>query len=444
MHKRVTRREFMNAGLAATATLAPRVGRAATPARPNVLFILADDLGYGDLSCYGRPDYRTPVLDNLAREGMKFMSAYAAAPVCTPTRCAFVTGRYPQRLEVGLHEPLTKGDMDKGLPPDHPTVASLLAANGYDTALLGKWHLGWKPEFGPNRHGFQEFFGILSGAEDYFTHRSSDSGAADLWENLAPVERVGYLTDLLSDRAAQFVARPRTRPFYLSLHYTAPHSPWEGPEDAAIGHTSHGEGPMAEGGSRGIFGSMMKSMDAGIGRVLQALRKANLDRNTLVIFTSDNGGERYSYNWPFSFQKLDLWEGGIRVPAIVRWTGVTPVGRITEQPVITMDWTATILAVTGTAADRSYPLDGEDVMPVCRGARPLYDRTLFWRTQTKDAARVGQWKYLKQSGGEHLFDLSVDPGEKSDLRMTRADIFERVRGQFLAWNTQMLPKPQAG
>src|SRR5919205_637558 len=248
MRKTVTRREFLESAFATTA-LAAGAAAAPAPARPNVLFILADDLGYGDLSCYGRPDYRTPVLDELAKQGTKFLSAYAAAPVCTPTRCAFVTGRYPQRLEVGLYEPLTGRDLDKGLPPEHPTVASLLKANGYETALIGKWHLGWKPEFGPNRHGFEEFFGILSGAGDYFTHRSSDSRGSDLWANLAPVERVGYLTDLLSDRASQFVARRRTKPFYLSLHYTAPHSPWEGPEDATIDHTSHGDGPMTDGGS---------------------------------------------------------------------------------------------------------------------------------------------------------------------------------------------------
>jgi arylsulfatase A-like enzyme len=441
MVRTVTRREFLNTAVGTTAMItASRVGHAAPLERPNVLFILADDLGYGDLSCYGRPDYRTPVLDNLARQGTKFMSAYAAAPVCTPTRCAFVTGRYPQRIEVGLYEPLGARNMDKGLPPDHPTVASLLRTNGYDTALIGKWHLGWKPEFGPNRHGYEEFFGILSGAGDYFTHKSSDSTGSDLWENLAPVERVGYLTDLLSDRAVQFIARPRTRPFYLSLQYTAPHSPWEGPEDAAIGHTSHGDGPMTAGGSLKIYSSMMKSMDTGIGRVLQALRREKLERNTLVIFTSDNGGERYSYNWPFSFQKLYLWEGGIRVPAIVRWSGVTPAGRITEQPAITMDWTATILAVTGTPADPSYPLDGEDLMPVCKGTRAVYDRTFFWRTQTRDAVRMGNWKYLKESDGEHLFDLSIDPGEKNDLRMTHAETFERIRNQYLAWNARMLPK----
>ena len=441
MPLKVTRREFLNSAAATSALVAgARIGVSSQAPRPNVLFILADDLGYGDLSCYGRPDYQTPVLDGLARQGVKLTSAYAAAPVCTPTRCAFVTGRYPQRTEVGLHEPLTARDRDNGLPADRPTIAALVKANGYDTALIGKWHLGWKPEFGPNRHGFDEFFGILSGAGDYFTHRSSDSGGADLWENLEPIQRVGYLTDLLSDRAVEFITRRRTKPFYLSLHYTAPHSPWEGPEDEAIGHTTHGEGPMVSGGSLKIYASMVKSMDTGIGRVLDALRRARLDRNTLVIFTSDNGGERYSYNWPFSFQKFYLWEGGIRVPAIVRWPGTIPAGRISDQPIITMDWTTTILAATGTASDPASLLDGEDVMPVCKGTRLPYERTLCWRTQARAAARVGNWKYLNDSGNEYLFDLSLDPGEKNDLRGSHGDMFTRIRAHYEKWNAQMLPR----
>src|SRR5204862_7854624 len=162
--------------------------------------------------------YRTRVLDAFARQGIKFMSAYAAAPVCTPTRCALVTGRYPQRLAVGLEEPLTAGSPTAaGLPPDHPTVASLLKKSGYETALVGKWHLGWKPEYGPNRHGYDEFFGILSGAADYFTHKSPDGGGADLWENLTPVDRLGYLTDLFTDKAVEFIQRKHTNPFFLSL-----------------------------------------------------------------------------------------------------------------------------------------------------------------------------------------------------------------------------------
>ena len=390
------------------------------------------------------------MLDGLAREGLKFMSAYAAAPVCTPTRCAFHTGRYPQRLEVGLHEPLQRSSgINVGLPAQHPTVASLVKANGYDTALFGKWHLGWKPEFGPNQHGYDEFFGILSGAADYFTHKAADapgsgddSGAPDLWENLAPVERLGYLTDLLSDKAVEYIQRPRSKPFYLSLHYTAPHSPWEGPEDQAIGHTDHGPGPMVLGGTPKIFASMMRDMDAGVGRVLKALERARLHRRTLVIFTSDNGGERFSYNWPFSFQKMFLFEGGTRVPAIVRWPGVVPGGRITEQAAITMDWTATILDVTGTRADAAYPLDGESLFPVCTGERPVYDRTLFWRTRERDAARMGQWKYLKQNGQEFLFDLSTDPGEKADLRARKPDVFGELRTKFQAWDATMLPRPR--
>ena len=438
MTRKVTRREFMATGVGTTALIgASRPGDAAAPRQPNVLFILADDLGYGDLSCYGRPDYRTPVLDSLAREGVRFTNAYAAAPVCTPTRCAFMTGRYPQRLEVGLQEPLLNAQTDIGLPPNHPTIASLLKANGYRTALIGKWHLGQKAEFGPNRHGFDEFFGILNGAADYFTHESQ---GADLWEDLTPVQRVGYLTDLLSDRAVQFVTRARTKPFFLSLHYTAPHSPWEGPEDASISHTDHGSGPMTDGGSPKIYASMMASMDAGIGRVLTALGRAKLERNTLVIFTSDNGGERYSFNWPFSFQKYHLWEGGIRVPAIVRWPGVVPRAHISDQAATTMDWTATILAVTATALDSAYPPDGEDLMSVCTGA-PSHERTLFWRTTLRDAARAGKWKYLKESGNEHLFDLSVDPGEKAELNTRHADVFEKIKGEYLAWNARMLPNP---
>ena len=445
--RNVSRRTFL--GAIGSAAVASQAATSAPQSRPNVLFILADDLGYGDLSCYGRPDYRTPVLDRLASRGLKFLSAYAAAPICTPTRCAFHTGRYPQRLAVGLEEPLQRrSGTNIGLPSEHPTVASLLKGNGYETALFGKWHLGWKPEFGPNRHGYDEFFGILSGAADYFTHKAADapdarddSGAPDLWENLTPITRLGYLTDLLSDKAVEYVGRKRSKPFYLSLHYTAPHSPWEGPEDEAIGHEDHGPGPMVQGGTPKIFASMMRDMDAGIGRVLKALERAGHERNTLVIFTSDNGGERFSYNWPFSFQKGDLYEGGTRVPAIVSWRGVIPGGRTTEQAAITMDWTATILKVTGTEPDAAYPLDGEDLMPVCSGARAPYDRTLFWRNREYDAARMGKWKYVKLGANEWLFDLSVDPGEKADLRTRQPETFATIRAKFQAWAAQMLPLP---
>jgi arylsulfatase A-like enzyme len=444
----MNRREFIGTALAG-ATAASTQSNRTIPERPNVLFILADDLGYGDLSCYGRPDYQTPVLDSLAKQGLKFASAYASAPVCTPTRCAFMTGRYPHRLPVGLEEPLSDSNMQLGIPPEHPTVASLLKATGYETALIGKWHLGNLEQFGPNRHGFDEFFGINGSSADYFTHHNN-AGKFDLYENTEPSKEEGYLTDLFTDRAIRFVSRNRTRPFYLSLHYNAPHWPWEGPGDKALNHdhrpvdlrepgASHAG---TDGGSLGVYAEMVKAMDAGIGRVLRALSSAKIERNTLVIFTSDNGGERYSYNWPFSFQKMNLWEGGIRVPAIMRWPGVVPAGKVIDQAAVTFDWTATILSVAGAKPDPNYPLDGDNIMPVCTGARAPYDRTLFWRITIHDAARMGKWKYLKENGREHLFDLSVDPGEKSDLKQTHPDVFEKISAAYQHWNSQMLPNPR--
>ena len=188
---------------------------------------------------------------------------------------------------------------------------------------------------------------------------------------------------------------------------------------------------------------MMTSLDAGIGRVLAALGRAGLEENTLVIFTSDNGGERYSFHWPFSSDKGSLWEGGIRVPAIVRWPGVIPAGRTTEQAAITMDWTATLLDVADTKPDAAHRLDGETLLTVCTGAREPFDRTLFWRTSRDEAARQGRWKYLKDSGTERLFDLSVDPGEKTDLKTKHPAVFDAIRKQYAAWNGTMLPRPSA-
>ena len=445
MTDQLSRRDFLGvaAGTAAAALTSARPVRA--QGRPNILFILADDLGYGDLSCYGRPDYKTPVLDRLAEQGMKFTSAYAAAPVCTPTRCAFITGQYPQRFEVGLQEPLTAESPPVGLPAGEATIATRMRAAGYETALIGKWHLGWRPEYRPNQHGFDEFYGSLSGALDYFTHIAPDSGETsmpDLWENDRRVTTDGYLTDVFSDRAVEFVSRARSKPFYLSLHYTAPHAPWEGPADrATLDHTDHGPGPMYSGGSLGRYAEMMRSMDAGIGRVLAALRRARLERDTLVIFTSDNGGERYSFNWPFSFQKLYLYEGGIRVPAIVRWPGVVAAGSNTEQAAVTMDWTATILAAAGAQVDAAQPLDGESLLPVLRGERSVYDRALFWRTRTRAAARIGRWKYVQEGNVEHLYDLGVDLGEKNDLKLREAAAFADTKSRYSAWAAEILPRP---
>ena len=449
---KLTRRTFVG-GIASAATLflggrtvagesdsVPQ--RSSRSSRPNVIFILADDLGWGDLSCYGRPDYRTPNLDRLAAEGTRFTDAYSASAVCTPTRCAFMTGRYPGRSKIGLLEPLPATNHLVGLEPGLPSIASLLKKSGYDTALVGKWHLGFRPEWGPNAHGFDEFFGILAGAGDYHLHKNG-LGQPDLYENLTPVERNGYLTDLLTDRAVDYIGRRRTAPFYLSLHYTAPHWPWQdrkGGEKVNFTAKRIEPATMGAGGSLQLYAEMMRSLDDGVGRVMKALKAAGIEGNTLLIFTSDNGGERFSYHWPFSGEKGDLREGGIRVPSIVRWPGVVPANRLSKQMTITMDWTATILAAAQAPAVEGYPLDGIDLLPIIKRNGANVDRTFFWRIYNQQAVRKGNWKYFNDGERRRLFDLSADQREQADFSQKNPEMLKRLSDEFDEWNRQMLPR----
>lgn len=448
---KITRRKFvqslaigstlLSGGVRSAAANSVQRSSGATESRPNVIFILADDLGWGDLSCYGRPDYRTPNIDALALQGTKFTDAYSASAVCTPTRCAYITGQYPARFKIGLEEPLIANNSKVGLEPNQQTIASLLKQSGYDTALFGKWHLGFRPEWGPNAHGFDEFFGILAGAGDYFLHKNG-LGQPDLYENLTPIERNGYLTDLLTDRAVNYVKKSRSAPFFLSLHYTAPHWPWQGPQGGeSINFTGKVPEPaaMARGGSLKLYAQMMKSLDDGVGRVMRSIKAAGIDRQTLVIFTSDNGGERFSYLWPFSGQKGDLLEGGIRVPALVRWPGVVPANRVTQQMAITMDWTTTIVAAAKAAG---HSFDGVDLLPVIKGS-PAIDRTFFWRIYAQDAVREGKWKYVRDGEVRKLFDLSLDQHEQADFSQKHPEVLERLMNEFNKWNNQMLPRPPA-
>jgi arylsulfatase A-like enzyme len=435
----VSRRQFLLTSSIAAASLRfePWLAQAA---KPNLLFILADDLGYGDVSAFGRPDYKTPHIDRLVTEGARFTNAYTAASTCTPTRVAFVTGRYPQRQHPNLQRPIGWGSSalpTYGLSASVPTIARMLKGAGYDTALVGKWHLGFAPEFSPLRHGFDEFFGIKGGGADYFTHKGRRD-VHELYEGDVTADRVGYLTDLLSSRAVEFISKRRANPFYLSLHYTAPHWPWEGPADTHGDSIPH---DFSNGGSQRVFREMMKSLDDGIGRVMRALSAARRDRDTLVIFTSDNGGERYSYNWPWSNGKFTLYEGGIRVPLALRWPGTIRAGTSCDQLAISMDCTATLVAAGGASPE--VPLDGLDLLPCARGGAPT-ERTLFWRQPDPigaphAAARRGNWKYLRVGSTEALFDLSVDPGEKADRAAEHPAVLSELRGAWDRWNSEMLP-----
>ena len=413
----------------------------AQPQRPNIIYIMADDLGYGDLSCYGRKEYSTPNLDRLASQGIKFLNAYSAAPLCTPTRAAFMTGRYPARTPVGLCEPLKPTPKDSliGLSVEYKSIPTLLQQSGYETVLVGKWHLGFLPKYNPNTNGFDKFFGFHTGAIDYVSHNIN--GKPGLRENAEPVEKAGYLTDIISSRSIEFIKGNHAKPFFLSIQFNAPHWPWQGPEDQPLPKNVRLSPAMKEGGAPATFAAMMKSLDDAVGAVMKALDDAHLSENTILVFTSDNGGEKFSSMGPFSGLKGDLKEGGIRVPAFIRWPGVITPNTITEQVVITMDWSATILEVAGAKPDANFQLDGVNLLPICTGKQPVFERTFYWRTfQAEDqkAMRDGKWKYLKNESGEYLFDLSQDRGETTNLKSKSATKFEELRKKYTAWEKTVL------
>ena len=445
----VTRRRFVQATAASSLALTG-FGRSgfAQVAKPNIVFILADDLGYADVSCYGQRDYTTPNVDRLAIEGLRFTQGYSNSANCSPTRTGLITGRYQMRLEVGLEEPINDATPKGiGLPPSHPTLPSLLKKVGYGTNLVGKWHLGFLPDYSPLKSGYDRFFGIFGGAADYFNHgpNASRSGAAasQLHEQEVPVERHGYMTNLLGDRAVETIEgyAKSKEPFLLSLHFTAPHWPWEGPDDEEeskrIRSIFH-----RDGGTQKTYMAMMQSLDGNIGRVLQALDVHGLSANTIVVFTSDNGGERFSNIWPFSGMKGELLEGGLRIPAIVRWPGRISAGAVSEQVMISMDWLPTLLATAGTQPDLSYPPDGDNLLPILAGRAAPHPRKLFWRFKAgaQRAVRDGDWKYLRIAGNEFLFDVVKDPRERANLKDRYKDVFDRLKNDWASWNDTMLPE----
>lgn len=408
-------------------------------ARPNIIYIMADDLGYADLSCYGRKDYQTPNLDSLAKQGLKFINAYAGAPVCTPTRVSFMTGRYPARTPVGLREPIDWSPHDSaiGLTPAFTSLPSLLKKAGYQTYLVGKWHLGFSPASSPLKNGFDEFFGYHGGGIDYISH-TDPNGNNDFFENDNPIIKDGYMTDLLRDKAIEIIRRSHKQPFFLSLMFSAPHWPWQARNDKAY---PLGNNNWKAGGSAATYAEMVKSMDEAVGAILKSLDDEKLSANTVVIFTSDNGGEKYSYMGELTGAKLAVWEGGIKEPAFIRWPGKIAANTVTTQPAITMDWTATILALAKTQADPAFPLDGTDLMPVCLGKKKPFPRTFYWRVfqrSKQKAIRDGDWKYIKDEKGEYLFDVSKDPGEKNDLKETEKKVFTRLKQKYNEWEKTVL------
>lgn len=420
--------------------------------RPNIVFIVADDLGFADLGCYGGREAEfgavSPVLDGLAANGLKFTQGYSNSPVCSPTRFALMTARWQYRLRGAAEEPInsrSRGSTTLGLPPEHPTLPSLLREAGYRTALVGKWHLGYPPAFGPLRSGYDEFFGPMSGGVDYFTHCDS-RGTHDLWQGEDEHHQIGYLTDLISARAVDYVNRVAggDRPFFLSLHYTAPHWPWETRDDAALAQEVKDNIFHLHGGNIHSYRRMIHHMDEGIGRLMAALRASGVERDTLVVFTSDNGGERFSDNWPLVGGKMDLTEGGIRVPWIAHWPAVIPPGGVTGQHCLTMDWSATMIALGGATPHADHPLDGVSLEAVLRDPAATFERPLFWRMNHRGqrACRIGRWKYLQVDGHEYLFDIPADERERANHATRQPERLAALRQAWLDWEATMPPIPQ--
>jgi|SRR5688572_4684631 len=416
---------------------------AAQSIRPNVVLIVTDDVGYGDIGSYGAPDIKTPNIDSLAKDGVRLTDFYAA-PQCTPTRAALISGRYQQRfaLEVALTGAKSPAG-ETGLPAKGHSLPQLLKNNGYATGLVGKWHLGYKPEFSPNAHGFDYFFGFKSGFIDYYQHTDA-AGDADLFENATPVRVDGYMTDLITERAVKFVDQHAAAPFFLEVTYNAAHWPFQVPDHPSVAAENGRFVQPHEPGTatRQDYIAMLERADQGVGRILQVLRQRGLERNTLVIYMQDNGGEWLSRNAPLFNRKGTVWEGGIRVPAIFKWPARLPAGRVSSQAGIVQDVTASILAATGSEVPTDARPDGINLLPILEGRGGNVERTLFFRFPVGGnvrqlAVRQGSWKLLVDGGKSFVFDLSKDIGERNDLASQRQDVARRLRPLIAAWEKEV-------
>jgi arylsulfatase A-like enzyme len=414
----------------------------AAASRPNVILIMTDDMGYGDLRSYGGTDIRTPHIDRLATDGVRLTDAYANGVLCSPTRAALISGRYPQRNAI---ETALGPEGTRGLPVNGSSLPQLLKDRGYRTALVGKWHLGGTVtgearNGGPRAHGFDYFFGLMGSHVDYWHHNRGPK-AEDLWENETRISLDGeYLTTLISDRTVQFIEQSAAagQPFFVDVAYNSPHWPYDRPDKPSPppGSGAHVLANAENPPTRADYAAMMASVDEGVGRIVQTIERLGLTRDTIVIFTNDNGGEWLSNGGPLFNRKWTVWEGGIRVPAIVKWPGRIPAGTVSDQPAITYDWSASLAAVAGAAVPAHY--EGIDLFPILEGRAPKVEQTFFWRTapnsnRSQQAVRQGDWKLVVDANHMLLFNLRDDIGERRDLTAARPDLVRRLRPLIAEW-----------
>ena len=412
--------------------------RAAQASKPNIIVILADDMGYADAGFNGCKDIPTPHLDSMAKKGIRFSAGYVTAPQCAPSRAGFLMGVDQNRIGCENNNVTDIAGLSEGA-----TMADRMRAAGYRTGMVGKWHLGTNPGQQPLDRGFDEYFGFLRGSSWYLPQAGQKS-IAQIIEGRKAVPVGGYLTDAFGERAVRFITENQAKPFFLYLAFNAPHSPYEAPaeEIAKFAHIIDTK--------RRTYAAMVAVMDRNIGRVLTALKTAQLEQDTLVVFLSDNGGpgDGYSNNMPLRGWKGETFEGGIRVPFVMQWPGTIKPGQTVDMPVSSLDLLPTALAAAGQPIPA--PLEGQSLLPALRGEAPFPARTLAWRfvfgpavAKSPWAIRDGNWKLVQGSAASsevQLFDLSKDASEANDLSTARTDIRERLQKAHDTWVASM-PAP---
>ena len=442
----------------------PHARAADSQAKTNVVLIIADDLGWGDLNCYGHPKHKTPRLDRMAAEGARLTNFYASCPYCAPTRASLLTGRYPFRSGMNGNPTPDGGVNDLGIPASELTLGEAFQQAGYATACFGKWHLGHKPEFFPTRHGFGEYFGILY---------SNDMRPVELRQNAEPFEypvQQTTLTKRYTERAIAFLEKHRDKPFFLYLPHTMPHKPLAASER------------FYKKSGAGLYGDVLAELDDGIGQVLDKLQELKLDERTLVLFTSDNGPWYGGSSGDLRGMKGQNWEGGLRVPLIARWPGRVPPGHVSHEPAIMMDLYVTALAAAGLPVPEGRTIDGRNILPVLSSAAKQSPHEALFSVQGKNLStvRAGQWKLHPggtpksdsrkadwvdprapdgttilapaeqtrptqfpglltgdSSTGPALFDLATDPGEQKNVAADHPEVVQRLQGLFDKMKAEM-------
>jgi arylsulfatase A len=414
-------------------------------APPNIVFIMADDLGYGDVGCYGNSQNNTPNIDALAAGGLRFTDFHSSGPMCSPTRAGTMTGVYQQRFGPNFDGAISGvEDFNTGLPLEALTIAEVLRANGYATGCFGKWHLGFQPPYFPTKQGFDEFRGLGSGDGDFFTHVDR-SGREDWWLNDDKAPEEGYTTELLTRHSIDFIKRHKEEPFFLYVPHLAIHFPWQGPDDPPHrqpGTEYHNDkwGVIPDRSNVHPHSkAMIEALDKSVGEIMGALKKEGLLENTLVVFTSDNGGyinysggfQNISSNGPLRGQKAQVYEGGHRVPAIVSWPNKIKAG-VSSQTTHSTDWFPTFAKLAGISIS-NIQLDGLDLAPLLFEGKALEDRRLFWRIRGNWAIRSGPWKLVHANDKTELYNLADDIGETKDLASSMPARVKRLTDAWNAW-----------